>query len=85
MNSEYCRIFGSKIILSTELRKKEVYDKLVGQGYCWVRQRYQKHYIDILRFPTIGRWLEISKTYDLRCVPIDSYKGRKLINSYCFF
>jgi hypothetical protein len=84
MSLEYGRIFGMKVIFSSELQNKEVYDKLVGDGFIWIKQKYNLHFDRIVRNPTVGCWLEISRLPQLRSVEITSSKGRKLINKLCY-
>ena len=85
MSLDYGRIFGMKVIFSTELQDKDVYNKLVADGFIWIKQKYNLHFDRIVRFPTVGRWLEISRMPELHSVPIQSLKGYKLINTLCYF
>ena len=84
MSLDYGRLFGMKVILSTELQKKEVYDKLVADGFKWIKQKHNLHFHRIVRDPTIGRWLEISRSPQPLSVEITSSKGKKLINKLCY-
>ncbi len=84
MSLDYVRMFGMKVIFSGDLQNKEVYDYLVADGFTWVRQRHRP-FDKLVRFPTIGRWLEISRMPQQHSVPIESLKGQKLINRLCYF
>jgi hypothetical protein len=85
MSLDYGHLFGMKLIFSVELQDKELYDKLVADGFVWIKQKHNSHFDRIVRFPTVGRWLEISRMPQIRSVPIQSLKGQKLINTLCYF
>jgi hypothetical protein len=85
MSLDYGRMFGMKVIFSAELQDNDIYDKLVADGFIWIKQKYNSHFERILRFPTVGRWLEISRMPQVKSVPIQSLKGQKLINTLCYF
>jgi hypothetical protein len=84
MSSEYSRIFGVKLVFSTELKNKETYDKLVEDGFLWIKQKHNSHFDRIVRFPIIGRWLLLSRGYDSGAVYINSREGQKLIHKLCY-
>ena len=85
MSLDYGRMFGMKVIFSAELQNKEVYDQLVADGFMWIKQKHNSEFERIARFPTVGRWLEISRMPQIQSVPIQSLKGQKLINTLCYF
>jgi hypothetical protein len=85
MVEDYSRIFGVKTFLSTELQNKALYDKLVADGYVWIKQKHILHFHRVVRFPTVGRWVEVSRTGEGHYVAIDSTKGKKLINNLCYY
>jgi hypothetical protein len=84
MSFDYGRMFGTKVISSSELQNKETYDKLVADGFVWIKQKHNLHFDKIVRFPTVGRWLEISRNWQAFAVPITSSKGQMLINKLCY-
>jgi hypothetical protein len=84
MSFDYGRIFGVKTMLSTELQNKVTYDKLVSDGYVWIKQKHIFQFHNLVRFPTVGRWVELSRTGVGHFVPIDSRAGKKLINKLCY-
>jgi hypothetical protein len=85
MSLDYGRMFGMKVIFSAELQNKDIYDKLIADGFLWIKQKHNLHFDRIVRFPTVGRRLEISRMPQIGSVPIQSLKGQKLINTLCYF
>ena len=84
MSLDYSRAFGVKTFLSTDLQNVETYNKLVSDGYVWIKQKHIFQFHRLVRFPTIGRWVEVSRTGAGHYVPIDSKAGKKLINKLCY-
>ncbi len=84
MSLDYGRMFGMRVIFSADLQNKEVYDQLLTDGFLWVRQKHRS-FERLVRCPTVGRWLEISRMPQQFSVPIGSLKGQKLINRLCYF
>jgi hypothetical protein len=84
MSLDYTRMFGVKVMLSTELQNKDVYNALLADGFMWIKQKHNLHFDRIVRNPTIGRWVEISRSPQLQSVEITSSKGKKLINKLCY-
>ena len=84
MSSNYMRMFGMKTMLSTDLQNKALYDALVADGFKWIKQKHNLHFDRIVRNPTIGRWVEISRSPQPLSVEITSSKGKKLINKLCY-
>lgn len=84
MSFDYGRIFGTKVMLSTDLQNKETYNKLVSDGYIWIKQKHIFQFHNLVRFPTVGRWVELSRTGSGHFVAIDSRAGKKLINKLCY-
>jgi hypothetical protein len=84
MSLDYGRLFGVKVMLSTELQKRDVYSALIADGFMWIKQKHNVNFDKIVRNPTIGRWLEISRNWQSFAVPITSSKGQKLINKLCY-
>ena len=85
MSSGYSSIFGVKTLLSTDLQNAATYNKLVADGYVWIKQKHIQHFHNLVRFPTVGRWVEVSRTGAGHYVEIDSNKGKKLINNLCYY
>jgi hypothetical protein len=81
---DYSRIFGTKLFLSTELQNREILENLISNGYVWIRQKHIYHFHKLVRFPTVGRWVEVSRSAAGHYVPINSPAGRKLINKLCY-
>jgi hypothetical protein len=84
MSLDYTRMFGMKLVLSTELQNREVYNSLIADGFTWIRQKHNTHFDRIMRYPTVGKWLEVSRNWQLQAVPITSSKGQKLIYKLCY-
>ena len=84
MSLDYGRIFGVKVMLSTELQKRDVYSALIADGFMWIKQKHNVNFDRIVRNPTIGWWVEISRSHQPYSVEITSSKGRKLINKLCY-
>lgn len=84
MSLDYGRIFGVKVMLSTDLQNKEIYNALVADGFMWIKQKHNEHFHKIVRNPTIGRWVELSRSRQPYSVEITSSKGKILINKLCY-
>ena len=84
MSQNYSRIFGVKLVFSTDLQNKETYNNLINDGFTWIKQKHNTHFDRIVRFPTVGRWLLLSRTADVGYVSITSSEGRHLINKLCY-
>jgi hypothetical protein len=80
----YLDMFSKKRILTTDLRRREVYMWLLCNGYVWIR-RFNPPFQSALRTPTIGCWVDVLREWDTDCVPINSREGRKLIRRLCYF
>jgi len=85
INIMYNRTFGMKRILSTELQNKEKYEKYYKKGFRYIRRYREENYKNILRNPTVGCYVEIFYTPQQGTVLINSVKGRKLINKFCYY
>ena len=58
--------------------------ELKNEGFVWIR-RYHRHLDFVLRDPTLGCVVEVTKAWDIGCVPIDSPAAKKLIRRICYF
>ena len=76
--------FSKRRYLSIELNDPIMISNLKNNGFCWIR-RHNKQLFSVLRFPTVGCILEVSKEWDIGYVPIDSPTGKKLIQRICYF
>jgi hypothetical protein len=74
-----------KRMLSVELQNEAYFNHLYKSGFRWIRQYHPTDYNRITRNPTIGCIVEIFVQRDVGCIPINSTKGRKLINKLCYF
>ncbi len=81
----YLQIFCVKTLYSSELRNKDKYNKYREQGFCWIKQKHYDNFKNILRFPTLGCRVEISKSPAPGFIPICSRKGKRIINKLCYF
>ncbi len=81
----YLHIFCVKTMYSSELKNKEKYKKYTDEGFCWIKQKHSEYFRNILRFPSIGCRVEISKSPAPGFVPICSKQGKKIINKLCYF
>lgn len=77
-------IYGMKKVLSTDLKDKQKFDKYYKEGYRFIRKFNEKDHKYTLRNPTIGCYVEIFKNPYYNVVPINSIKGKKLINKICY-
>jgi hypothetical protein len=76
--------FWTKRVTNLELQNSEYLESLKAKGFCWIR-RYYPRFDLIIRNPTLGYPVEIFTIYNVGCVKIDSYKGKKIINKLCYF
>ena len=84
MSFDYGHMFGMKLVLSTDLQNREVYNSLIADGFTWIKQKHNAHFDRIMRYPTVGKWLEVSRNWQSQAVPITSPKGQKLIYKLCY-
>jgi hypothetical protein len=83
--SDYSRYFTKVRLLTTDLKKPEIYMHYYNMGFRWIRKYHASHLNNVLRYPTVGCWIELFYEPDLDCVHIESRKGYKLINKLCYF
>jgi hypothetical protein len=81
----YSSLFKCKRICTYLLQDRAILDELVTEGYCWIKRVNHTHFHEITRNPTIGCTVELYTTNHVGCVPINSIKGKKLINKLCYF
>jgi hypothetical protein len=72
------------ICLSTDLQDATYLEAVRRSGFQWIRVRHQSFY-NSLRNPTVGRLVELYKRRQIYCVPIDSPKGRRIIQKLCYY
>ena len=76
--------YSKRRLLSTDLQDPITLATLKNEGFGWIR-RYNLHLDYVLRRPSVGCIVEITKAWDLGCVPIDSPAAKKLIRRICYF
>jgi hypothetical protein len=76
--------YSKKRIQTQDLQDPETLLYLKMLGFVWIRRHIQP-LNSFLRTPSLGCWVELFKIQDMRCVPIDSPEGKKLINRLCYF
>jgi hypothetical protein len=81
----YSSLFKCKRIETYLLQDKAILDELRAEGYCWIKRLNHTRFHEITRNPTIGCTVELFTLYNVGTVPIDSFKGKKLINKLCYF
>jgi hypothetical protein len=84
MSSYYTRIFSIKTFLSTDLQDRDLYDNLIESGHIWIKRKHIPHFHNLVRDPTVGCWVEVSRLNSGHCVPITSVAGKKIINKICY-
>ncbi len=70
--------------MSTDLKDPLYLEGVKRSGYTWIRVRHQSFY-NSLRNPTVGRLVEVFKRRHMYCVPIDSPKGKRIIQKLCYY
>lgn len=63
----------------------EVLDELYKNGFRWIRKYNERKFDYIIRVPTVGFYVEVFVSRHPDCVPIDSYKAKKMIKKLCYF
>lgn len=81
----YSSMFKCKRISSFELQNEVILNKLIEEGYLWIKRYNVTQFHNITRNPTIGCTVELYTTRSVGTIPIDSVKGKKLINKLCYF
>lgn len=82
----YLDMFAMTRMWSEDLKNPGLYDLWVKEkGFVWIRPVYERHFSQIVRNPTVGRYVELCKVQQLGCVPINSPEGRRIIHKLCFF
>ena len=69
---------------TVELRDPEVLKKHLDNGFVFIR-RLHYNYNHILRTPTDGCPVELTRLQDVGSFPLDSPAARKLIRRLCYF
>ncbi len=83
--SDYGRCFTKVRLLSTDLKNPEIFNHYYDKGFRWIRKYHVDDLNRVLRYPTVGCWVEIFYECNLDCIHIDSKKSRKIINKLCYF
>jgi hypothetical protein len=81
----YLNIFCLKTLHSSELKNKQKYNYYKDEGFSWIKQKNYENFKNILRFPTVGCQVEISKLPAPGFVLISSKSGKRIINKLCYF
>jgi len=76
--------FSKRRLRSVQLQDPITLATLKHAGFGWIR-RYNPHLDFVLRDPTLGCIVEVTRAWDLGCVPIDSPAAKKLIRRLCYF
>ena len=69
---------------TAELRNPLLLERYLQAGFVYIR-RLEFKYEHIMREPTNGCHVELTKERDVGSLPIDSVKGRRLIRRICYF
>ncbi len=81
----YSSLFKCKRINTYTLKDEAILNKLVTEGYCWIKRFNHTHFYEITRNPTIGCTVELYTSPYVGTVAIDSREGKKLIRKLCYF
>jgi hypothetical protein len=76
--------YSKRLMLTQDMQDPAIIHLLKTLGFIWIR-RYIQPLDSFLRTPTLGCWVELFKVQDMRCIPIDSPQGKKLIKRLCYF
>jgi hypothetical protein len=80
----YSEQFMMMRCMSTELQDPIFLESVKKSGFKWIRPIYGNFY-NSLRFPTVGRPVELFCVQNFRCVPLNSAKARTIINKLCYY
>jgi hypothetical protein len=72
-------------ISTLELQEPGVTERLLEEGFRYIRRYDDRRFERIVRNPTIGCIVELFFLEHVRCVPLDSAKARALIRRKCYF
>jgi hypothetical protein len=81
----YSDVFSRKRMLNTDLKNQSIYSKLIDQGYNYICRSNCFKFDQVLRFPTVGCYVELFKYPNPGTVLINSSQGKKLINKLCYY
>jgi hypothetical protein len=81
----YSDVFSKKRMLNIDLQNKDTYNKIYNNGYHYISRFYFGKLFNVLRFPTIGFYVELFKYPQPGAIRIDSNDGKKLIKKLCYF
>lgn len=81
----YANSFRMIRVNSTQLRDPHTIDRLLEEGFLWVRRYNPQHFHQIVRNPTLGCTLELCVLQHPGCVPLLSKKAEKMIRRLCYF
>jgi hypothetical protein len=84
LNPAYSAELTPSRLETPALRDPILLQKYVALGYCYIR-RLNYNYHHIMREPTDGCMVELTKYRELGSIPIDSVKARKLIRRVSYF
>jgi hypothetical protein len=71
-------------INTAELRNPVILAKYISEGFIYIRRLHYKYH-HILREPTNGCYVELTKEKDIGSLPIESAAARKLIRRISYF
>lgn len=81
----YSDVFSKKQMLNIDLQNIDTYNKIYNDGYHYILRIHISKLSNILRFPSIGFYVELSKYPQPGTIKIDSRNGKKLIKKLCYF
>ena len=81
---DYSEQFMMMRCMSTELQDPIFLEGVKKAGFKWIRPNYSGFY-DSLRFPTLGRPVELFCVKNFSCVPLNSEKGKWIISKLCYY
>lgn len=81
----YSSLFKCKRVHSVLLKDSSILNDLLNEGYLYMKKYNFVSFHEITRFPTVGCVVELYTIPRVGAFPINSDKGKKLINKLCYF
>lgn len=84
-SSSYLNLFKRKVVWSQDLNNPRVLDEYALRGYLWMRRADPKQFSRIVRYPTVGFYVEVFTSKHPGTLHIDSPKAKHLLGRACYF
>lgn len=81
----YSSLFKCKQLHSCLLQNKNILDNLKEEGFKWIRRVEKVDFHTIVRDPTLGCLVELSTSFQIGSIDINSRKAKNLIYKLCYF